>query len=109
MSLALGGKNMKIGGSMDNTPSLLYNEVGSKVDPSKSAHEVAVIDISTVSRNIVKIFKNTMNYEAFWHKVGRDGLTLLNTLLGLNYNVYSEIMIELNLFKQQHNKQTIKI
>ena len=50
---------------MDNTLSLLYNEEGSKVDLSKSAHEVAVIDILTVSRSIVKILKNTMNYKAF--------------------------------------------
>ena len=57
MSLALGGKNTKLGGSMDNTPSLLCNKAGSKVDPSKSAHEVAVIDISTVSKNIAKILK----------------------------------------------------
>ena len=65
MKLALGGKDMKIGGSMDNTPSLLYDEAVSKVDPSKSTHEVAVIDILTVSRNIAKILKNTMNYKAF--------------------------------------------
>ena len=47
-----------------------------------------------------------MNYEAFWYKLGSDGQTSLNTLLGLSYDAYSEIMIELNLFKKQQTKQT---
>ena len=101
MSLALGGKNIKIGRSMDNIPSLLYNKVDSKVNLSKLTYEVAIIDILTISRNILKILKNTINYEAFSHEVRRDSLTPLNILLGLNYDVYSEIMIELNLLKQQ--------
>ena len=81
---------------MDNTPSLLCDEAVFKADPSKSAHKVAVIDMSTVSRNTVKMLKNAMNCEAFWHKVGRDGPTSLNTLLGLRHDIYSEIMIALN-------------
>ena len=56
---------MKIGISIDNTHSLLYNEEGSKVDLSKLAHEVAIIDILSISRSIIKILKNTMNYKAF--------------------------------------------
>ena len=106
MNLALGGKDMKIGGSMDNTPSLLHDEAVFKADPSKSAHKVAAIDMSTVSRNIVKALKNTMNYEAFWCKVGRDGPASLNTLLGLRCDACSETMIALNLFNQQQNRKT---
>ena len=98
MNLALGGKDTKIGGSMDNTPSLLCDEAVFKADPSKSVHEVAVIDIPTVSRNMVKTLKNAMNYNAFWYNVGNDGPMSLNTLLGLRHDVHSEIMIELNLF-----------
>ena len=98
---------MQIGRSMDNTPSLLCNEAGFKVDPSKLTHEVAIIDILTVSRNIIKILKNTINYEAFWYKVGRDSLVLLDILLGLNYDMYSEIMIALNLFNQQQIRKNI--
>ena len=54
MNLALGGKDMKIGGSMDSTPSLSHDEEVFKAEPSKSAHKVAAIDTSTVLRNIVK-------------------------------------------------------
>ena len=100
IDLAFDTKTMNIAGSLKNNTSLIPKEAYSKGDPAKSVHTIAVLDLETLESNIVKILKKATKSKGYWYNISDCGLSGINNVLGLDYNMHMQIMINLNVFKQ---------
>ena len=100
IDLAFDTKTMNIAGSQKNNASLIPKEAYAKGDPAKSVHNVAVLDLETLESNIVKMLKQAIKSKGYWYNIRNCGPSGLNNVLGLDYNMCIQIMINLNLFKQ---------